>query len=124
MFIDGLHNRVAIYNLEHIGTGKLDHDKIINMTPKYAELPCRIIKGEKAIFDQDIDLKQGDVLFELRTQKQYNVKEVKKINGLNGFHHLSCQIDRRRVGDLNERKHGEHTNQSDRLSKIERTIWE
>lgn len=124
MFIDGLHNRVAIYNLEHIGTGKLDHDKIINMTPKYAELPCRIIKDEKAIFDQDIDLKQGDVLYDLKTKKQYNIQEVKRINGLNGFHHLSCQVDKRRVGDLNERKHGEHTDSPERLSKINRTVWE
>ncbi len=123
MFLDGLHNRVAIYNLEHIGTGKLDHDKVLNMKPKYQEVPCRIIKDEKALFQKDITLKEGDVLYDLKTKKQYNIKEVKRINGLNGFHHLSCQINRRRVGDLDERKYSEHTNQPERLSTIERDVW-
>lgn len=117
MFIDGLYNRVAIYNLSDVG-GRLDHDKVLDSIPKYKEMACRIVKDDKVLFEEDIILKQGDVLYDLKTKKQYNLKEVKRINGLNGFHHLSCKVDLRRVGDLNERTNSQHRNQSERLSKL------
>ena len=105
MLIDGLHNRVDIYVLNEVNvTDRLNHNKVLNDVPSYTNIACRVIKDEKAIFESDIPLKMGDVIFDTVTGRQFNIRTVKKVQGLNKFHHLSCAIEIRRVGDLNARR--------------------
>lgn len=118
MMRDGLHNQVNIYNLSDVGTGMLNHDRVLDTAPKYKDISCRIIKDEKVLFEQDILIRQGDVLYDVKTKRQHNIKEVKRVNGLNGFHHLSCKVELRRVGDLDGRQ-SQHTSGSSRLTKLD-----
>ena len=65
----------------------------------------RIIDDKKVMIHLNLEISQGDVLVDCENpDKQYDVITVKRIDGLNNFHHLSVGVKLKRVGHIDEPK--------------------
>lgn len=99
MFIDGLYNRVAIYPVVHNMVNRKVKDQVANsQEPRWVDVPCRIIKAEKALFEPSIVLEPGDVIEDRADGMRYEVVKEKAVYGLQAQHHNSYEIKVRTYG--------------------------
>lgn len=98
MLSDGLHNKVDIKKMSRPQSNRKDVVNQVNEEdPSFKNIPCRIVRYEKVIFDQDITLQAGDLIIDLDTQEEFQVKNRKKVHGLQKLHHTAYEIERKRV---------------------------
>lgn len=93
MFEDGLHNSVNIYPKVHNTDTRVVKDQLANSKePAQYNVPCRIIRETKALFQPEIILKSGDLLEDMADGTRYEIIKVKTVYGLSEAHHRSYEI--------------------------------
>lgn len=110
MLINGFHNKVDIYFLnDGAETRTTKHNKFLSKTPDLKNVPCRIIKDIKVMFEPHIKLMPGYVIKEINTDMTYKVIKGNSITGLIKPHHSSYLIE---IKGESDRIAGQHTNRS------------
>ncbi len=99
--IRGLLHIIDVYKLECFESSRIKtHNKVISKTAEYVDVLARIISEKIVLIEEDIEIAEGDVIYEKTTNTQYNIESVKKVNGLKSFHHLTVEVSKRKVGDI------------------------
>ncbi|WP_129596027.1 hypothetical protein [Anaerophilus nitritogenes] len=98
-FIDGLMDKVNIYKLNRTFSNRTSKNKMANSeVPDMKNVPCRIIKNEKILFEKEIDLVNGDVIEEINTGEKFTITDDGYIvRGMNTFHHTKYTIEKKRI---------------------------
>lgn len=98
MLSDGFNLTVTIIPMVHNTSNRTTKDQAkADTTQQIENVPCRIIKDEKALFLPDVAIKIGDIISDTASGKQYYIRKINPINGLTAAHHISCEIEQKKV---------------------------
>ena len=95
MFRGGLHQLVDIkYIVRNMSNRTVKDDIKLAEKPDRTDVPCRIIRGEKIMFDETVLLRDG---YEVRNKADGVVYEIrgggKRVRGIGKVHHSIYEIE-------------------------------
>ena len=104
-FVDGLHNRVNIYQfVRNTSNRKVMNQGKNESEPFMENVPCRIIEHteeetndilSKVLFESSLNLENGTVIEDTETGIKYEIKKQKNVFGKINQHHTTYLIERR-----------------------------
>ena len=94
MFKDGFHNVVDIYFMNNGAENRTTkRNMFLSDEPDLQNVPCRINKDRKVIFDAKVKLLAGYVIKEVNTNMTYKVIRGNRVFGISKVHHSSYTIE-------------------------------
>lgn len=96
MYNKGLIHVVDIYPMQRNTSNRISKNQMKADEATIKNVPCRIIKDEKIMFEPDIILKVGDVIKDTSKDREYMVEDEYIASGFK-VHHRSYKVKKKVV---------------------------